>query len=70
LFSGKLFQPSPMFAGKAGVYLSGEPEMFLTLPTNIRLGRQSLPGTNTLAYYKNSYIVNNIIYNIGRGQVT
>jgi hypothetical protein len=27
-----------------------------TLPTNIRLGCKGLPGTNTLAYYKNPYI--------------
>jgi len=48
-----------MFAGKTGAYLSesllgaplyGRP---LALPTNIRQGWQSLPGTNTLAYYEN-----------------
>jgi hypothetical protein len=25
----------------------------MALPTNIRLGRRGLPGTNTLAYYEN-----------------
>ncbi len=28
----------------------------LALPTSIRLGWKSLPGTNTLAYYENPYI--------------
>jgi hypothetical protein len=28
----------------------------LALPTNIRLGWQYLPGTNTLAYYEKSFI--------------
>jgi hypothetical protein len=43
--SGKPFQPSLMFAGKAGVYPSEAPE-------NIRPGWKGLPGTNTLAYYE------------------
>jgi hypothetical protein len=38
---GEPFQPSLMFAGKAGA------------PVNIRLGWKSLPGTNILAYDKN-----------------
>ncbi len=33
-----------------GAPLQGKP---LALPTNIRLGWENLPGTNTLAYYKN-----------------
>jgi hypothetical protein len=54
----KPFQPSLMFAGKAGAYpsealydapLQGRP---LVLLINIRLGWKSLPGMNTLAYYK------------------
>jgi hypothetical protein len=28
----------------------------LSSPTNVKLGWKSLPGTNTLAYYKNPYI--------------
>ncbi len=37
-------------------HLSGAPfyGRFLTLTTNIRLGWKGLPGTNALAYYKNS----------------
>jgi len=39
-----------MFAGKARAN-SSEAPFTLALPTNIRLGRQGLPGTNALAYY-------------------
>ncbi len=31
----------------------------------VRLGLKSLPGTNTLAYYENSYIMDKKVYNIG-----
>jgi hypothetical protein len=55
---GMPFQPSLMFAGKAGSYLSEVHFKCSTLwgrhlssPTNIRLGWKGLPGTNTLAYY-------------------
>ncbi len=56
---GKPFQPSLMFAGRVRAYpsehLSGA--MFkgrlLALHTNIILGWKSLPGTNTVGYYKN-----------------
>ncbi len=50
----KPFQPSLMFVGKA----RGLPEWstFLALIQNIRLGWKDLPGTNTLAYYKNPLI--------------
>jgi hypothetical protein len=44
---GKPFQSSQMFSGAP---LYGRP---LALPTKIRLGWKSLPGTNTLVYYKN-----------------
>jgi hypothetical protein len=38
----------------------------LALPTNIRLGRQYMQGTNTLAYYENPYITDKKrFYNIG-----
>jgi hypothetical protein len=33
----------------------------LALPTNIRLGWKSLPGTNTLVYYENSKITDVIV---------
>jgi hypothetical protein len=57
LISGEPFQPSITFVKKAGAYpsdLSGAPLLgrFQALPTNIRLGWKSLPGTNTLADYK------------------
>jgi hypothetical protein len=45
-----------MFAGKTEAYPSEVPFRCSTLPTNIRLGWKSLPGTNTLAYYKNPQI--------------
>jgi hypothetical protein len=53
------FQPSLMFAGKAGAYSSEAPFRCSTLgyplasPTNKRLGWKGLLGTNTLAYYEN-----------------
>ncbi len=62
---GKPFQPSLMFAGKAGAYPSEAPfrcsslgsyPRLWALPTNIRLGWNGLKGTNTLAYYENSQI--------------
>jgi hypothetical protein len=53
-----------MFSDKARAYPSEPPFRYstnrarlLALPTNIRLGWKSFPGTNTLAYYKNSYIM-------------
>ncbi len=48
---GKLFRPSPMFAGKARAYPS-EASNPPALPTNMRLGWKSLPVTNTRAYYE------------------
>jgi hypothetical protein len=50
---GKPFQPSLMFAGKAGAYPSETPFRCSTLasPANIRL---DLPGANTLAYNENA----------------
>jgi len=43
-----------MFAGKAGAYMSEAPFRCSTAsPTNIRLGWNGFPGTNTLAYYEN-----------------
>jgi hypothetical protein len=52
-----LFQPIPMFMGKARAYLM---ELFgaplLALPAKMRVGWESVPGTNVLAYYKNSQL--------------
>ncbi len=48
------FQPSQMFVGKAGVYLSLTVAPLLTLPTDIGLGWNNLPGTSTLADYEHS----------------
>ncbi len=50
----KPFQPEPTQVK----HLSGTPlyGMALALPTNIRLGWKGQPGTDTLAYYKLSYI--------------
>ncbi len=56
------FQPSLMFVMKAGAYPSEAPfrcailDRLLVLPTNIRLGWNGLPRTNTIAYYKPSQI--------------
>ncbi len=56
----KLFQPSAMFVGKAGVHPIEEPFKCFTLgkaPSlahKHRLGWKGLPRTNTLAYYKSS----------------
>ncbi len=52
---GKSFQPSLMFAGKAGAYPSEGASLLgrlLASPTNLRLGWKGLPRTNTLAYYE------------------
>ncbi len=51
----KPFQPSLMFEGKAGAYLSEAQllERLLALPTNIRIGWKGLPVINTLAYLEN-----------------
>jgi hypothetical protein len=59
---GKLFQPSLMFVGKA----RGHPRVehlkgaslgqARSLLANIGVGWKSLPGKNTLAYYKNPLI--------------
>ncbi len=55
--SGKPIQPSLMFAGKTGAYPSGDRAplqgRLLALPTNMRLGRKGLSGTNAVAYYEN-----------------
>jgi hypothetical protein len=50
----KPFQPSLMFASKAGEYPSEAPveDRLLALPADIRLGWNGLSGTNTLAYYE------------------
>ncbi len=53
-----LFKSMIMIAGKASEikHLSGDPFLGrqVALPANIRLDRTGLPGTNTLAYFKNS----------------
>jgi hypothetical protein len=53
----------------ARAYLSGAPLMDCTLqylPANIRLGRKSLPGTDTLAYYEDLLnMAVKVFYNIG-----
>ncbi len=58
----KLLQSSLMFAGKDTNVknLSGAPHQgkLLALHTNIGPGWKSLPGTNTLAYYKNLKVIN------------
>ncbi len=57
LSPGKLFKPNLMIVSKAGASPSGISfRLFPSgrLPTNIRFGLESLPGTNTLAYYENS----------------
>jgi hypothetical protein len=57
---GRPFQPSIMFAGKAGAYASGAtfrcPLLggLLGLPKNNKLGWKGLPETNTLAFYEHS----------------
>jgi hypothetical protein len=54
---GKPFQPSLMFAAKAGANPRLENlkiashRQVLAITANIRLGWKGLPGTNTLAYY-------------------
>ncbi len=59
---GKPFQPSLMFAGKAGSYpsehLSGAPILssLLDSPTNAILAWKGFPRTNPLAYYENPKI--------------
>ncbi len=56
---GDLFQPNPMFIGKAGAYLSEAPygaplkRKLLALSSNIRLGWKSSQEKNTLTYYEN-----------------
>ncbi len=56
---GKPLQPSLMFVGNDGAYLSEASFRYstlgqaLALPMNIRLGLKGLPGTNALAYYEN-----------------
>ncbi len=55
---GKTFQPNLMFSGKARANPGVEYQKalhlgkILDLPTNIRLGWEGLPDTNTVAYYK------------------
>ena len=49
----KPFQPRLLFVGKAGAYPIEEP---FRCSTNIRLDLKGLPGTNTLAYYENSWL--------------
>jgi hypothetical protein len=50
--TGKIFQPSLMFAGKAGAYPSeGQLQgRLLTLPKNVRLDWKGLPVTHTLVH--------------------
>jgi hypothetical protein len=62
---GKPFQPSLMFVGVAWAYLSEAPFRCSTLlasPTNVRLGWKGLSGTNTLAYYVKSFMVQTPAY--------
>ncbi len=49
-------EANPMKPFTAVVNLSGSPHLgrLLALPANIRLGMKGLPGTNALAFYKNS----------------
>ncbi len=55
IVSGRHFQPSLIFAGKArSLPKSGAFCKDLALPAYIRIGRKSLPETNTLAYYEHS----------------
>ncbi len=60
---GRPFQLSIMFANKAGVYPSVTPFRCSTLgkalglATNTRLGWESPPETNTLAYYEHFKII-------------
>jgi hypothetical protein len=69
---GNHLQPSLMFASKAGAYPSVPTSYNLligqapALPTNIRLGCKSLPGTNTLAYCKNLWITEKSIKTLGQ----
>jgi hypothetical protein len=44
----KPIQQILMFVSEARAYFRD----LLDLPTNIRLGKEGLPGTNTLAYYE------------------
>ncbi len=50
-----LCKPSLMFESKSWAYLSEVPFKYSTL--NISLGWRVLPGTNVLAYYEHSYIM-------------
>jgi hypothetical protein len=52
LVLGRLFQSSFIFMGKAFQVLQSRVGSGFT--ANIRLGWKGLPGTNALAYYKNS----------------
>jgi hypothetical protein len=70
------FHPGLMFESKATAYLCKDLSVsplqgrLLVLPTNIRLGSKSLPGTNTLAYDKKmiNYSHKNVyVYNIVTG---
>ncbi len=63
VFSDRPYRASLVLESKAREptqvkHLSGAPLLgiILTLPTNIRLGCKGLLVTNTLAYYKHSYI--------------
>jgi hypothetical protein len=61
----KPFQPSIIFAGKAGAYPSEVPFRLLASPTNIILHWKSLPETKTLVFfYKNPYIYAKNIHEI------
>jgi hypothetical protein len=66
LVRGMLFQPSLMFADKAGAYQIEAPVRCSTLGLGswllIRLGWKGLPGTNTLAYQENPQITENKRY--------
>jgi hypothetical protein len=69
LFLAGLFQPSLMVGSKVVVYLrealfrcSTLEGRLLALSRSIRLGHESLPGTNILAYYAHSKDTEKIKY--------
>jgi hypothetical protein len=61
---GNPFQPSLMFADKARAYTSEPSFRYVALPTNIRLGWKSLPGTNSSLLRKFVNYVRKTFYNI------
>jgi hypothetical protein len=60
---GKPFQPSLVFAGKAGAYPKGEClKGIQALLKNIRLGCKSLPGRKALANYISSSVMKKKVF--------